>query len=162
MKNNIFLVIIFLLSGCCNPYHHNEIRLVETKYPNGAVKEKGATIDGKKVGYWITYDTLRNIKVEKVYFDNRLNGPIKFYYENGNIKREGQIKNDSIFYGQWKNYFFNGQLEAKGIFVNSEMDSIWEFYSEDGRLDRKVEYHNDKKVKVLIDNKLSPPIPGER
>lgn len=160
MKNIIFLTIILFVSGC-NIHDNNinnEMKLVEIKYPNGNIEKIGATLNGKRIGLWIYYDSLKNIDMEVVYYDDSLNGPIRFYNENGTIGREGQIKNDTIFYGLWRNYYCNGQLEAQGKYIDGQMDSIWDSYFEDGSIERKIEYRKNKVIKVLYESENALPI----
>lgn len=127
-------------------------------YQNRQLKEVGAFIDSIKQGYWITYDSLGNIKSESVYIDDELNGAFNLYYPNGEIKVKGNIVSGN-WVGERTFYYPNGKIMNKGYYQNGELDSIWVYYDENGKIDKKIKYKNGEQIKVLIDNKLTPPFP---
>lgn len=53
--------------------------------------------------------------------------------------------------GLWTNYFLNNTIKSKGFWRGGELDSIWLFYTEDGKLERSISYqHNLKNGKYLV------------
>lgn len=57
------------------------------------------------------------------------------WYKNGKIKEEVCFVDSN---GTKKKYFYeNGQLEKEGYFLNNKKNGIWIFYNEDGILSRK-------------------------
>ena len=65
------------------------------------------------------------------------------YYDNGQIKRSGQLEN-SLNEGLWNWYYENGQIQLSGNFIQGEREGIWSSYSEDGVLLTTSEYVNNK------------------
>jgi antitoxin component YwqK of YwqJK toxin-antitoxin module len=72
------------------------------------------------------------------------NGFNKFYYDNGALSSEGNMK-DGKPDGYWKNYYKNGKIKTEGNRKNFLLDSVWKFYSENGRLIKSIEYKEGKK-----------------
>ncbi len=132
--------------------------LHQSYYDNGQLKQVGAIIDSLRQGYWITYDSLGNIKAECIYVDDKLNGIFNLYYENGSPKVLGYM-----YLGDWVGertfYYSNGNVKNKGYYKGGELDSIWENYEESGKLDKIIQYNKGEKIKILKDNKLTPPFP---
>lgn len=72
------------------------------------------------------------------------NGYNKFYYDNGALSSEGNMK-DGKPDGYWKNYYKNGKLKIEGNRKNFQLDSLWKFYSENGRITKTINYKDGKK-----------------
>ncbi len=73
------------------------------------------------------------------------NIPHKKYYNNGNLREEGQLKNGQGN-GEWKYYYENGQLKSVGNYENGKKTGEWKYYLENGNLTELGKYENDKKV----------------
>src|ERR1041384_6043236 len=67
------------------------------------------------------------------------NGHNKFYYDNGALSSEGDMK-DGKPDGYWKNYYKNGKVKTEGNRKNFLLDSTWKFYSENGRITKTISY----------------------
>ncbi len=67
------------------------------------------------------------------------NGKWKDYYSKGNIKAEGQYK-DNRRTGIWKFYSIDGNSEQTGSYNNNRPDGIWKWYYSNGSLLREEEY----------------------
>ena len=70
-------------------------------------------------------------KLPDTVFINK-NGYNKFFYDNGVLQSEGEMKN-GIPDGYWKNYYTNGVPKSEGNRLNALLDSTWKFYDEEGR-----------------------------
>lgn len=149
-------ILIFCIS-CSKPKQNIELK--EEVNNKLSTIERGALIDDKKEGYWITFSNEGKISIECYYVNGKLNGPIKLFHDNGKLMAKGYMKNDSSN-GLWISYRDNGNLQSKGSFKNGEKVGTWEFYSLEGELDRKVLYQG-KSSKVLLDNHLSTDIPSQ-
>jgi len=68
----------------------------------------------------------------------------KFYYPNGQISSEGNMKNGKPD-GYWKTYYVTGILKSEGLRVNHELDSLWVFYNQLGDTIEKINYKYGKK-----------------
>jgi antitoxin component YwqK of YwqJK toxin-antitoxin module len=72
------------------------------------------------------------------------NGYNIFYYENGNISSEGNMRNGKPD-GYWKNYYENAVLKSEGNRKEYLLDSVWKFYDEEGKLNLEITYKHGKK-----------------
>lgn len=149
-------ILIFLCISCSK--NQNKIVLKEIENDKLHTIQKGALINNVKEGYWITLTKDKVIIIESYYVHGKLNGPIKYYTDEGRLMSESVMTNEKqngacVFYNS------DGKVKAKGNFKNDEKDGLWEFYSVDGRLDRKIIYKNGES-EVLLDNHLSVPPPA--
>jgi len=91
----IFLGVLFLMQACTSEVDVN-VTILEN-YSNG---------------------TIKSLKV----FSNEedtINYVLKEFYENGQLKKTGPIK-DSIVNGLWHYYYVNGQLEMTGEYITDD------------------------------------------
>ncbi|MBI3511666.1 MAG: toxin-antitoxin system YwqK family antitoxin [Bacteroidetes bacterium] len=72
------------------------------------------------------------------------NGYNKFYYPNGKLSSEGNMR-DGKPDGYWKTYYESGKIKSEGNRKNFELDSTWKFYTEQGKLQFEYTYANGKK-----------------
>ena len=72
------------------------------------------------------------------------NGYNKFYYPDGSISSEGNLR-DGKPDGFWKTYYPNGQLKSIGRRTDFQLDSTWLFFDEAGDTTSLVNYNFDKK-----------------
>lgn len=121
--------------------------------------------------YYSFEDTLKR-KIKASFFvkeDNPaiLEGPYVSFYENGQMKSEGQYKNSKpvgewIFYFEngnphmkgiyekkdsvyWYYYYEKGTLRNEGVIQNNVKQGVWKYYYENGQL--KAEGFYDKNIK---------------
>ena len=106
MKNYFILSLLFLSVGLCQRLSE----VIET-YHNGNIKS-------------ITYHKKTGNGIEKVKEER--------YYENGQKKFEGLIKNgDST--GVWISWYDNGLKEKEGTFKDGKQDGLWTHWYENGK-----------------------------
>lgn len=72
------------------------------------------------------------------------NGFNTFYYSNGAISSEGNMRNGKPD-GYWKTYFENGTIKSEGNRINYQLDSTWKFFNDEGILVLEYFYKNGKK-----------------
>ncbi|WP_162903183.1 toxin-antitoxin system YwqK family antitoxin [Taibaiella koreensis] len=100
-----------------------QIENVVFYYPDGQVKLKGTTKDGKKEG--VSYA----------------------YYESGKKRKENNWKND-IQIGKTTEWFENGVIDYKGQLKDGKEDGKWKYYNDiDGKYIYSVYYKNGEIVK---------------
>jgi hypothetical protein len=154
------VMTICMLLSCRNmrEHHHGEVKLVTQKIANGTTKVIGAIIYGKKQGMWVKYDDSGRISSSYTYVNDSLIGEEITYWEDGKIALRHYLKNDEI-QGEWIGYhdYEKNKIAEKGSYKNGNKVGVWEYYIEDGRLDKKIEYTN-KKEKIILNNHLSPEI----
>lgn len=72
------------------------------------------------------------------------NGYNKFFYENGKISSEGNMR-DGRPDGYWKTYSPNGKIKSEGNRKNYVLDSTWKFYDGNGMIMTEINYAAGKK-----------------
>ena len=123
-------------------------------YPNGTVKVVGTyTKDGIPEGVRREYNEKGEVEKsfifrygkiigEGIFTDSgQKQGAWKEYYDDGNLKAEGNYKND-LKDGGWKYYYKNGNLEEKGKYINNLPESTWFWYYSEGELLREEHFYN--------------------
>ena len=86
------------------------------RYSNGNLMTTQEYVNGIGNGKWVDYDPLGNKVCEGTYKNNKVEGPVTFFYENGSIKSKG-------FYLHWKRPI-----------------GIWKYYDKKGKLVHKMTY----------------------
>ena len=129
MKRVITLIVVALIVVACGSDGPKEVKLKEgekvvTSYANGTpmVVRKTKTVDGK---------------VESTYE--------KEYYEDGNMSKEGPVKN-SQRNGVWKSYYRDGELMSIGKFKNGVRQDTIKGYYNDGTLKYVGLYQDGQKT----------------
>ena len=80
------------------------------KYANGNYQTKQEYVNGVGNGKWTDYSPEGVKECEGTYKDNRVEGPVTFFYENGNVKSEGQYLHWKKPIGKWNYYDKLGNL----------------------------------------------------
>ncbi|MFZ5939125.1 MAG: toxin-antitoxin system YwqK family antitoxin [Bacteroidota bacterium] len=93
--------------------------------------------------------------------ENIEDGPVKFFYPNGQVSSEGLMKNGKPD-GYWKTYYTTGVIKSEGKRVNTLLDSTWCFYDQSGNLVQTISYQLGKRngysEKFIFDNPERPGI----
>jgi len=83
------------------------------------------------------------------------NGYNIFYYPNGQISSEGNMR-DGKPDGYWKTYYVTGITKSEGNRKNFLLDSVWTFYNNAGKVVEKIPYLlgkiNGYKLTIKYDN----------
>jgi len=84
-------------------------------------------------------------KESKGYYnaDNKRMGLWEFYNDNGELYAKGEFINGERT-GPWEIYYYNGKLSLKGEYINNRRTGPWEYYHPNGKLYSKGEYINDQ------------------
>lgn len=88
------------------------------KYDNGNYQTMQEYVDGIGNGKWIDFNPEGIKECEGTYRDNRVEGPVKFFYEDGSIKSEGQYLHWKKPIGLWKYYDKKGNLVHTMTYTN--------------------------------------------
>jgi len=97
---------VFYKTGSNTPF----TGILYGKYDNGNYQTMQEYVDGVGNGKWIDYNPEGIIECEGTYKDNRVEGPVIFYYENGSVKSKGQYLHWKKPIGLWKYYDKKGNL----------------------------------------------------
>ena len=128
VRNIIILVCLILFLSCSvtkiKISENQKLGYIQTNYISGQLKNKT----------YMKIDTLGNW----IY-----NGISKSYYKNGQLKSEGNFKNNKQD-GQWRSYYDNGRLKSKVYYKDGKEDGLSNFYYKNGQLKQKTNNNNDK------------------
>ena len=106
----------------------------------------GTLINGKREGQWRYYQAYGNGSriFEGQYLNSKRNGLFKKYYERTDQPTYKENYRDNLPQGQFTWWFSNGQVESKKYFDKGNPIGVWEFYNDDGKLIKKVNYDQEK------------------
>jgi len=82
---------------------------------------------------------------ENKLFKNGMHKKTVGYYDTGEIKYRGGMKNDSI-HGTYKEFYKSGKLAKKGKFKMGFYDGKWQFIREDGVILRITIFKNGQVI----------------
>jgi hypothetical protein len=74
---------------------------------------------------------------------------MKAYYPNGNLFKEGLIK-DSLEDGLWKSYYASGELKSKGYYNLGKKMGEYSIYYRNGKVEQNGSYESDSIVKAFL------------
>lgn len=99
----------YFIKGTDNPY----TGFLYAKYDNGQVLSVQQFENGVGNGIWINYDPEGNKECQGTYVNNRVEGPVTFYYENGSVKSTGQYRDWKRPIGIWTYYDRKGKVVSR-------------------------------------------------
>ncbi len=85
-------------------------------------------VDGKKQGVWKKMFPNGTMRYEGEFKDDEAIGLFKYYYKNGKLR----ATNNHIGNGAVANHVYhpNGKIKAKGMYLNTKKDSLWQYFNE--------------------------------
>jgi antitoxin component YwqK of YwqJK toxin-antitoxin module len=146
--NGLILFLLIQLSCQSHGRKSEVVTLIDKK--NNSI-EKGLLIDGKKEGYWATFDTNYVIKYDIEYKNNIPDGKTTNFYE-GSIVIEAEMENGKSN-GPYVSYHKYPIKEAEGNVQMEKRVGEWKTYAKDGRLNKIILFEKDT-FKILVDNHL--------
>lgn len=98
-------------------------------YPTGELRSKGKYLNSNPIGDWKFYFTDQSVEIEGR-FDNkgRKTGEWFWYYSNGNTMIAANYT-DGEFDGDYSEYDEDGQIVAKGSYVEGTEDGQWQYFN---------------------------------
>lgn len=126
------LIVIFLLLMVVKPFNsvgQGDINVTDSK--------------GRKQGKWIkNYDGTNKKRYVGQFKDDKPTGEFVYYYSTGEASAVTQFLPDEVAYT--KMYFANGNLMARGKYIEQIKDSTWWYFTEDKKMLSKENYENGK------------------
>jgi antitoxin component YwqK of YwqJK toxin-antitoxin module len=80
------------------------------RYDNGELMTTQDYVDGIGNGKWTSYDPDGRKNEEGTYVENRVEGPVTLFYEDGSVKARGQYKHWKQPIGKWIYYDRQGNV----------------------------------------------------
>jgi antitoxin component YwqK of YwqJK toxin-antitoxin module len=100
-------------------------------------------LQGKKTGYWISYDPAGKKVYEGVFKDGRPTGRFLRFHANGKVRAEMNYLQDGISV-ETRLFDPEGRTRAEGTYRNQLRDGHWSFYSEKKNPVYRIHYTNGK------------------
>jgi len=141
-------------------------------YSNGKLKELGTYREGKRQGNFRLYDE-NGKEIGGQLYDNeillgegiidslgRRIGDWKLYYPNGSLRAKGNYVL-GMKDGLWQYFFMNGKSEQTGTYKNDLPTGLWKWYFPSGALHREENYRGGKEDGMAIEYDSSGAIINE-
>ncbi len=146
----LIAAIVLMMVGCKN----QQTKEVVSFYKDGKPKmeqvyskSNGTKVIVKEIQYYEN----GNIKMEGELKEGFRNGKWVFWFEHGSIWSEGFFT-DGIRTGETKVYHENGKLFYEGVYHEGQKHDTWNFYNEQGHLVNQVLFDQGKFVKQTSPN----------
>ncbi|MBL7898327.1 MAG: hypothetical protein JNJ99_07315 [Crocinitomicaceae bacterium] len=98
---------------------------IETKWPNGNIKESGYKLCNQVMGEWHEYHENGNLKTSyKTNKEEKIDGTYIEYHDNKTRAVEGTYRYGEK-YGMWTEYKKDGEILSQGYYSNGEKTGKW-------------------------------------
>lgn len=144
-----FIIFLLLLLACKSHTRKSEVVTLIDKKNNSI--EKGLLVNGKKEGYWATFDTNYVIQYDIEFKNDIPDGKTTNFYE-GSIVIQAEMRNGKSN-GPYVSYHKYPIKEAEGNVQMEKRVGEWKTYAKDGRLNKIIHFEKDT-FKILVDNHL--------
>jgi len=141
--------LIMLIYACDKSDQKEEVVTIVNKRDNRI--EKGLLVEGKREGYWVSFDTNYVIQYDIQYKNDIPNGKTT-HYSNGGISMEAEMR-DGKRDGRYTSYYKYPIIATQGTVKMGTRIGEWRTYAEDGSLDKIIQFEMDT-FRVILDNKL--------
>ncbi|TVR72550.1 MAG: hypothetical protein EA408_06310 [Marinilabiliales bacterium] len=84
--------------------------------------------DGYRQGYWEQRYSNNNLRYTGWFVDDRPSGEFTRYFPTGNVMAVMNFCEDGVR-AEAELYYDNGNLAARGLYVNEKKDSVWKYFS---------------------------------
>jgi antitoxin component YwqK of YwqJK toxin-antitoxin module len=140
-----------------------DIEVKETFDEQGNLVYSGSYRDTIPVGIHRVYDTSGKVTMGYL-FDNeglklgegiitnegKKEGEWKYFYRNGALRAKGRYANN-LETGKWDFLFENGKTEQSGVFKQGKTDGLWQWYYTDGSVKREEEYFEGRAEGIYVE-----------
>ena len=131
-------------------------------YSNGNIKQVGTYREGKKQGNFRIYDENGN-ETGGLLYDNdvlageggidslgRRQGDWKLFYQDGTVRAKGNYVT-GLREGPWTYFYSNARIEQSGIYKTDKPTGAWKWFFTNGQLHREDMYRNGKEEGTSIE-----------
>lgn len=135
----IISIVIFISCNSADESKNNTVKndeVVISKYINEQpqiIRKYEVKDSVRTYVYEMEYYENGNLLKEGALKNNKRNGTWKSYYKDGTLWSEGEFI-DGIMEGNTKSYHQNGQIRYTGSFEDGKKSGEWRFYDENGEL----------------------------
>ena len=118
--------------------------------PKGQLINVESYKKGKKEGIWRVYSSQTGILLEeKKYSDDRLNGTYRSFFADGNLQNRIDYINGEMN-GIVESYYPENKIYIRGTYHNGLKVKKWDYYDEDGKIRKTVEYNNSRIIATYL------------
>jgi antitoxin component YwqK of YwqJK toxin-antitoxin module len=140
--------------GFGKEYNSDGVIVTLTEYKRGFIVDRirinRKDGNGMKQGRWYTFYEHGNLKSEVVYKDNKKNGYLKEYAENGDLLKIAKYVDDEVQpeaveiqkLEVQNEYYPDGKIRIRAMFRNGIPEGIKREYSADGNVEKAYLYKN--------------------
>ncbi|MGY3794245.1 toxin-antitoxin system YwqK family antitoxin [uncultured Aquimarina sp.] len=111
-------------------------------YSNGTIKEIRETKNDVLHGLWKFFFSNGELKKEGAFSQGKSIGTWKIYNKKGQLIFIENYKNGNE-HGTWKAFFPNGNVKIEGEFVSGKRQGPWKVYTENGVLKKLITFEDD-------------------
>ncbi|MDR2557075.1 MAG: hypothetical protein LBC49_05100 [Bacteroidales bacterium] len=97
-------------------------------FPNGAPKNKGRYVNGRRSGHWLFYDPLGNVIQEGEYKSGKEEGEWLWYFPDGSVRLRQNYEN-GLLNGLSEEYSDSGRIVARGQYVDGLEEGEWQYFT---------------------------------
>jgi hypothetical protein len=90
-------------------------------------------VNGVKNGIFKTYFLNGQLEKEGYIKNNKNFGEWRYYYENGQLETVGNF-DENIPEGQWRSFYNTGIIKILGTYKNGKQHGAWEYYDLNGNM----------------------------
>lgn len=106
--------------------------------------------NGKKHGVWQVYSSETGILLEESnYIEDKLHGTAKTFYIDG-VPCTVENYVDGQRNGMAESYYIDGKLSIKGVFHEGLKIGIWNYYDQNGKLRKVIDYKKSQVIKTYL------------
>lgn len=109
-----------------------------TFWGSGTLSSEVNYKDGLREGSYKMFYPTKQLKIDCYFANDKLNGPYKSYYRNGQLSFEGNFIDGYMEEGVYKSYYITGQIkeEASSYY-------LVKYYDENGNIERIFTWNYD-------------------
>lgn len=121
---------------------------------SGGLETETIFKDGERNGISRAYfSESRKLKSEVPYLNDEINGVVKNFYENGNLKATAYYENGLISDTAF-DYYEDGMIKSKIPYINNQKNGLAVAYYQNGNISTKTHYVNGKMEDLPIITKM--------
>src|SRR5688572_8808778 len=129
-----------------------------TTYKNGYItkEEKINRVDkfNFKQGVWKEFYPDQKVKTEAIYYDDKLNGPFKYYAVDGSVKKVEMYKDGVLVIDQTadvkleieRDYHNNGRVKSSVNIIDGRKQGVYREYDRQGTITASKVYRSDEVI----------------
>jgi len=100
-------------------FNNGNLQKLTGYYDTGEIEGLFVYVNGEPVAGAEYYKNGQKMGEVPKELDGKINGPVKYYYENGDLRADGEYRNDKP-HGIWRDYDEQGNITRERYFENGK------------------------------------------